>query len=106
MISDPAWHHATTHVTRPHIILYRAENMTWDEAVEWMRERGGTVSQVGRTSDETYYQARVGPHRSVHSFGIKHKRRTTIPPTDPEFQRIFIKLVEDVRAVLDRHAAK
>ena len=69
-----------------------------------MQKNGGAIRRVSRTADHNYYQAWVGPRHSV-IIGIEHNGRFDIPTSDPEFQRIFVKLVEDVRRVVERSKA-
>lgn len=70
--------------------------MTLDEAMQWLASKGGKVHLVRRSEDHNYYQAVVLPHRSI-AVGVEHHGATDVAPTDPDFERAFVQMVEDVR---------
>ncbi len=70
--------------------------MTLEEAMQWLASKGGKVHVVRRTSDHDYFQVVIGPHRSA-MIGVEHHGRVDVPTSDPEFERAFIQMVEDIQ---------
>jgi hypothetical protein len=74
--------------------------MMLDEAMEWLAANGGKVHLVRRTEAHNYYQIVIYPHRSI-MIGVEHHGCVDVEPTEPDFERAFVALAEDIRSKVD-----